>query len=132
MCRYMLTEEGTAQMKAIFLGGLCAVFGLATEQPVRELSTQIIPFAMSIVPLFRHGYLILFPPGGGNGVSASTVMYGFYSYGPDGHFVYQKSIELPGGSEPVVRDVDFDADGNAAVGASALGGPSGFLSGILR
>ena len=31
----------------------------------------------------------------------------------------------------MVRDVDFDADGNAAVGASALGGPSGFLSGIL-
>jgi hypothetical protein len=27
--------------------------------------------------------------------------------------------------------VDFDADGNAAVGAGALGGPSGFLSGIL-
>jgi hypothetical protein len=58
-------------------------------------------------------------------------MYGFYAYGPDGHFAYQKNIELPGGSQPVVNDVDFDADGNAAVGASALGGPSGFLSGIL-
>ncbi len=118
-------------MKVFFLGALCAVFGLATEQPVRELSTQIISFPRSRVPLFRHGYLILFPPGGANGVSASTVMYGFYAYGPDGHFVYQKSIELPGGSEPVVGDVDFDADGNAAVGASALGGPSGFVSGIL-
>jgi hypothetical protein len=106
-------------MKTFFLGVLCAVFGLATEHPVRELSTQIIPFARSKVPLFRHGYLILFPPGGGNGVSASTVLWGFYAYGPDGHFAYQKSIELPSGTEPVVRDVDFDADGNAAVGATA-------------
>jgi hypothetical protein len=27
--------------------------------------------------------------------------------------------------------VDFDIDGNAVVGATALGGPSGFLQGIL-
>src|ERR1700693_2258698 len=118
-------------MKAVFLGVLCGLFGLGAEQPVRELSTQAVPFAMSKVPLFRHGYLILFPPGGGNGVSTSTIMYGFYAYGPDGQFAYQKNIELPGGSQPVVGDVDFDADGNAAVAASAIGGPSGFLSGIL-
>jgi hypothetical protein len=114
MCRYMLTEEKIGQMRAFFLAVLCAVFGLATEQPVRELSTQAIPFPVSIVPPFRHGYLILFPPGGDNGVSASTIMYGFYTYGPDGHFAYQKSIELLGG------DVDFDTDSNAAVGAGAL------------
>ena len=30
-----------------------------------------------------------------------------------------------------MRDVDFDQDGSAAVGATALGGPSGFQSGIL-
>jgi hypothetical protein len=50
-------------MKAVFWGVLCAVYGLATEQPLRELSTQAIPFYRSQVPLFRHGYLILFPPG---------------------------------------------------------------------
>ena len=127
----MLAKEESALVKAFFLGVLCSVFALATEQPVRELSTQAIPFARSIVPLFRHGYLVLFPPGGGSGVSASTVMYGFYAYGPDAHFAYQRNIELPGGSQPMVHDVDFDADGNAAVAAVALGGPSGFLSGIL-
>ena len=41
-------------------------------------------------------------------------MYGFCAYRTDGHFACQKNIELPGGSQPVVGDVDFDADGNAA------------------
>ena len=118
-------------MKALFLGLLCGLYGLSAEQPVRELSTQAVPFANSIAPLFRHGYLILFPPGGGHGASLSISKFGFTAYSPDGHLAYQKTLQVPGGSEPVVRDVDFDADGNAAVGTSAEGGPSGFLSGIL-
>jgi hypothetical protein len=36
------------------------------------------------------------------------------------------------GSEAVVRDVDFDSDGNAAVAVSARGGSSGIISGIVR
>ena len=117
-------------MRALFLVLLCGSSVLKAEQPVRELTTQAVPFANSIVPLFRHGYLILFPPGGGHGASLSTSKYGFTTYSPDGHLAYQKTLQVPGGSEPVVRDVDFDADGNAAVGTSALGA-SGFLSGIL-
>ena len=132
MCRCTLTRVGDRLNENTFRECSCCVGAIqGAEQPVRELSTQAIPFARSRAPLFRHGYLVLFPPGGGNGVSAPTVMYGFYAYGPDGQYAYQKNIELPGGSQPVVRDVDFDADGNAAVGASALGGPSEFLSGIL-
>jgi hypothetical protein len=118
-------------MKVVLSGLLCGLLGLSAEQPVRELSTQAVPFANSIVPLFRHGYLILFPPGGGHGASLSISKFGFTAYSPDGHLAYQKTLEVPGGSQPVVRDVDFDADGNAAVGTSAEGGPSGFLSGIL-
>jgi hypothetical protein len=34
-------------------------------------------------------------------------------------------------ANPFVRDLDFDADGNAAVGVTASGGPSGFLQGML-
>jgi hypothetical protein len=61
----------------------------------------------------------------------SSVAYGFSAYAPDGKLAYDKTIDLPDASQPVVRDVDFDLDGNAAVGATALGGPSGFLQGIL-
>jgi hypothetical protein len=118
-------------MKALFLGVICSLFGLGAEQPVRELSTQAVPFAHSIVPLFRHGYLVLFPPAGRPGASLSTSKYGFTAYSPEGYLAYQKTLQVPGGTEPVVRDVDFDADGNAAVGTSAVGGPSSFLSGIL-
>jgi hypothetical protein len=118
-------------MKALFLVLLCGLLGLGAEQPVRELSTQAVPSAHSIVPLFRHGYLILFPPGGAPGASLSMIKYGFTAYSPDGNLAYQKTLQVPGGSQPVVRDVDFDADGNAAVATSAEGGPSGFLSGIL-
>ena len=118
-------------MKALFLGLLCVSLSLRAEPPIRELTTQAVPFAHSIVPLFRHGYLVLFPPGGAQGSSLSLSKFGFTAYRPDGLFAYQKTLEVPGGTEPVVRDVDFDSDGNAAVAASALAGPSSFLSGIL-
>jgi hypothetical protein len=117
---------------------IAAVSGLAVsaaaaagEEPVRQLSTVAIPFFRSRVPLFRHGYLVLWPPGGPNGVPAANVSDGFDAYGPDGKLAYKKTIEVPGGSQSVVYDVDFDADGNAAVTASALGGPSQFLHIIM-
>ena len=86
----------------------------------------------SLVPARLRGPT--FPPGRRGGRQAlplSTINYGFTAYTPTDSSRIDKVLGLPGGSQPVVRDVDFDADGNAAVGASALGGPSGFLSGIL-
>jgi hypothetical protein len=118
-------------MKTLFLGVLCSLCGLRAEQPVRTLTTQAVPFANSIIPLFRHGYLVLFPPGGVNGTPVASILYGFTAYDPGGHFAYQEILDVPGGSEPVVRDVDFDSDGNAAVGVSARGGASGMIFGIL-
>jgi hypothetical protein len=118
-------------MKVLVLGVLFGLFGVCAEQPLRQLTTHATPFANSALPLFRHGYLVLFPPGGVSGTPATAMFYGFTVYGPDGQFSYQKILELPGGREPIVRDVDFDQDGSAAVGATALGGPSGFQSGIL-
>jgi hypothetical protein len=52
-------------------------------------------------------------------------------YAPDGSFAFNKNIEVPEGSQPVVRDVDFDTDGSVAVATSAQRGPSGFVMGIL-
>jgi len=103
----------------------------AAEAPVRELTTQAVPFANSRIEVFRHGYLITFPPGAGNGTPASLSMYGFWAWAPDGSFVYQKSIEVPNASQPVVRDLDFNVDGTAVVAAGALGDQSTFLSGLL-
>ena len=54
----------------------------------------------------------------------------FTAYDREGYFAYQETLEVPGGSQPVVRDVDFDAGGNAAVGVSARSGASGMISGI--
>jgi hypothetical protein len=118
-------------MKTLLMGALCVLSGFGEEQPVRELSTRAIPFADSIAPWFRHGHLILFPQGGPAGTPLASMAYGFTAYGPDGQFAYQKILELPGGSQPVVRDIDFDMNGNAAVAVAASGGPSGFLKGIL-
>jgi len=118
-------------MKTLFLGVLCSLCALRAEEPIRELRTQIVPPALSIVPLFRHGYLIIFPPGGVNGTPAASVFYGFTAYDPEGHFAYQEILDVPGGSQPVMQDVDFDSDGNASIGVSAQGGPSGIMSGIL-
>jgi hypothetical protein len=75
--------------------------------------------------------LVLWPPGGFDGVSAASVFHGFDAYGRDGKPAYKKTIEVPGGSQVVVRDVDFDAEGNAAVAAAALGGSSQFLHVIV-
>jgi hypothetical protein len=118
-------------MKSLLLGVLCSFVALAAEQPVKRLSTEAIPARGSTVPLFRHGYLVLFPGGAFNGVRASAIFYGFTAYGSNGQFVYQKILQLPGAHDPVVKDVDFDSDGNAAVAVSAQTGDSGLLHGIL-
>jgi hypothetical protein len=121
-------------MKVSLLSVLCILSGLAAEQPpVRALSTQAVPFPNSIVPLFRRGFVVMFPPGalGGTHPPLSSVKYGFSVYAPDGSFAFSKNIEIPEGSQPVVRDVDFDTDGSVVVAASAQGGPSGFVMGIL-
>jgi hypothetical protein len=118
-------------MKILFLGFLCTLSALPAEQPVRKLETQAVPFTSSIIPWFRHGYLILFLPRGVNGTPVESIMYGFTAYAPEGYFAYQEILDVPGGNRPVVRDVDFDSDGNAAVGVSARGGASGIISGIL-
>ena len=101
------------------------------EVPVRELTTRAVPFPNSKVPVFRHGYLITFPPGGLSGTPAWLSSYGFSAWAPDGSFAYQKSIEVPDGSQPMVQDMDFNVDGNAVVAATALGSQSRFLSGLL-
>jgi hypothetical protein len=75
--------------------------------------------------------LVLWPPGGFNGVSAASVSPRLRRVWRDGKLVDKKTIEMPGGSQVVVRDVDFDADGNAAVAAAALGGSSQFLHVIV-
>jgi hypothetical protein len=115
----------------LFLGFLCSLCALHAEQPVRELTTQAVPFTSSVIPLFRHGYLILFPPPEGPTALRWSIMYGFTAYSPEGYFAYQEILEVPGARQPVVRDVDFDSGGNAAVGVSARGGASGMISGIL-
>jgi hypothetical protein len=109
----------------------CCTLAVAAEEPIRELSTQAVPNYRSQSPYFRHGYLILSPPGGPNGSSAAAIFFAFYPYGPDGKLAYDGTIEVPGGIEPIVRDVDFDGEGRAAVAVSATGGASGFLHGIL-
>ena len=63
-------------MKVLFLGVLCGLFGVCGEQPLRQLTTHATPFAHSAVPLFRHGYLVLFPPGGVSGTPVSAMFYG--------------------------------------------------------
>ncbi len=118
-------------MKPILLGILCSVTVLHAEQPVKELSTEAIPARASLIPLFRHGYLVLFPGGAFNGVSHSAIAYGFTAYSPNGHFAYQKILQLPGAHDPVVEDVDFGSEGNAAVAVTAQTGESGLLHGIL-
>jgi hypothetical protein len=123
-------------MKILLVSVLITLSGLAAEpqQPFRELSTQAVPFPRSPIPFLRHRCLITFPPGAapGDHPDISTVMYGFSVYAPDGSFVFNKNIEVPDGSHPVVRDVDVDTDGSVVVAVTALGGPSRFVLGILR
>src|ERR1700730_4179684 len=118
-------------MKSLLVGLtiVCSVW--AADSPVRELTTQAVPFPNSIVPVFRHGYLITFPPGAGPGAPISLVLYGYWAWSPDGNFAYQKTIEVPDGSDPVVRDLDFNSDGKAVVAVTAIGRQSRFLSGLL-
>lgn len=118
-------------MKMFWIGMICVSSIFGADHPVRELSTDALPFRNSLVPYLRHGYLIFFLPGAAAGSPISSIAYGFYAYAPNGKFAFNKNIEVAGGSQPVVRDLDFDKDGNAAVAATAIGGPSGFLNVIL-
>ncbi len=115
-----------------FLLGIVIVFcARAADAPVRELTTQAAPFPHSQVPVFRHGYLITFPPLGRSGASAWLSLYGFSAWAPDGSLAYQASIEVPDGSQSIVEDMDFNADGSAVVAATALGSQSKLLAGLL-
>jgi hypothetical protein len=118
-------------VKSLLIVAYCVVAAAAPEEPARELSTQAVPSYRSQSPYFRHGYLILSPPGGPNGSSAAAIFFAFYPYGPDGKLAYDGTIEVPGGIQPVVRDVDFDGEGSAVVAVSATGGAAGFLHGVL-
>jgi hypothetical protein len=118
-------------MKPVLLAVLCGSIALRCAEPVKQLSTEAIPPRASLIPLFRHGYLVLFPGGAFSGVSHSAIAYGFTAYSPNGQFAYQKILQLPGGHDPVFHDVDFDTDGNAAVAVSAQTATSGFINGIL-
>jgi hypothetical protein len=122
-------------MKSFLIAAVCGLAtsaAFAAEEPACGLVTQAIPYSTASLSLFRHGYLVLWPPGADvNGVSAASIFYGFDTYGRDGKLAYKKTIEVPGGSQAVVGDVDFDVDGNAAVAAAALGGPSQFLHVIV-
>ena len=90
-------------MKAILLGVLCGLTALRAAEPAKHLSTQATPTRASLIPLFRHGYLVLFPGGAFPGVPHSAIAYGFTAYGPDGQFAYQEIVQLPGGRDPVVQ-----------------------------
>jgi hypothetical protein len=111
-------------MRVVLLGTACVLSMLAAT-PVREVLTQAIYAGGVRVSEFRHGYLVTFPPGDG----PTT---GFSAFDPDGKLAYDKLIELPGGgSHSSVVDIDFDADGNAAVAASATGSTPCNLHGLL-
>ena len=98
---------------------LCAAATCAAEEPVRQLTTQALPFFHSPVPVLRHGHLVLWPPVGPSG--STNAVDRFWAYGRDGALIFDKTIDVAGGSQPSVIDVDFDPDGNAAVTASARG-----------
>lgn len=117
-------------MKLLFLGVLI-VSMQAAEIPVRELTTQAAPFPRSKISVYRHGYLITFPPRNQSGAPAWLSEYGFSAWAPDGSLAYQTSIEVPDGSHPVAYDLDFNAEGEAVVAASALSDQSKLLAGLL-
>ena len=110
-------------MRLSLLGILFAVSVLA-ESPVRETSTQAVTAPGEPVPYFRHRYLVVF-----RGIGPHSE---FSAFAPDGKLAFDKFIELPGGgSQSSVGDVDFDADGNAAVAAAAIGSTPCMLHGVL-
>ena len=118
-------------MKSLWFGIVIVFSVCAADVPVRELTTQAVLGPRSIVPVFRHGYLVTFPPGAQSGAEVSLIKYGFSAWAPNGSLAYQKSIEVPDGSQPVVEDVDFNPDGSAVVAATASGNESKFISGLL-
>jgi hypothetical protein len=113
-------------MKAALFGALCALSALATSQPVKEVFTQAVASPNLAIPAFRHGYLMIRP-----GFDLAE----FSVYAPDGRFAYDKFVELSEGdgrlSVAQVSDVDFDAEGNAALAAAAGGITQCKLRGVL-
>jgi hypothetical protein len=105
---------------------LCALSATAASQtPVRETLTQAMSAANQPIAEFRHRYLVALEP-------AIGPFNGFSAFAPDGRLAFDKVIELPGGgSQSSVNDVDFDANGNAAVAASAFGSTPCMLHGVL-
>lgn len=112
-------------MRVVLLGTMWALSAFPASQPVRETFTQAVTARNQRIAKFRHGYLVALEPGNGpaNGISA---------FAPDGTLAFEKVVELPsGGSHSSVADVDFDADGNGAVAASAFGTTPCMLHGVL-
>ena len=107
----------------MFLCSICLLSILA-QSPVREMPTQAVAVGNERVPWFRHGHVVTFRGRG--------PYHGFAAYGPDGKLTFDKSFELPGSAGLAsVGDVDFDANGNAAVAASATGSTACGLHGVL-
>ncbi|MGD0618821.1 MAG: hypothetical protein ABSB67_14285 [Bryobacteraceae bacterium] len=111
-------------MRLVLLGAVCALCAFAGN-PDREVLTQAFAFADAPVPVFRHGYLVTFPPVRGPFNSFSV-------FARDGRLAFEKTIELPGaGSSVSIADVDLDADGNVAVAAHAPGSGGCMLHVVL-
>jgi hypothetical protein len=107
----------------LLLGVLGAFSAYPASQPVRETVTQAVAAGRQRLVQFRHGYLVAFPNG---------PAYSFSAFAPDGGLAFHKVIELPGGgSQASAADVDFDADGTAAVAVSAIGSTSCMSHGVL-
>jgi hypothetical protein len=111
-------------MRFVLLGAVCALCAFAGD-PDREVLSQAFAFADAPIPVFRHGYLVTFPP-------TSGPFNSFSVFAPDGRLAFEKTIELPGGGSSVsVADVDLDADGNVAVAAHAPGSGGCMLHVVL-
>lgn len=111
-------------MRTVLFVALYGLQAFAADQPVRQMFTLAV--SGGSVPVFRHGYVLIFPPPARSGPSN-----GFAAYGPDGKLAFDTVIEVPGGSHSAVGEVDFDENGNAAVGANAIGSSSQHLFGIV-
>jgi hypothetical protein len=90
-------------------------------EPVREITYD--PFLASrTVPTFDNGYLVFY-----NQPPTNT----FSLYGPDGHRIYEASVEVPNiNPRPSIGGVAVDTDGTAAVTLGYSGAPFGFGGGI--
>jgi hypothetical protein len=112
------------KVKFVRLGAfLFALTGFAANQPAREMLSPAIIAGGLRVPEFSHGYVIVYQPESGPANS-------FTAFAPDGRLAFSKTIEVPGGTHVSLSTVDFDAEGNSAVAANALGA-AGYLHSLL-